>query len=92
MRNLLLPGEDSGARTASETCHGLNTKAFHPLAVGDVVCARVTRTGIKQVGADLISYESIGGEMVSLYPGFKGIIRATDIPQVTEFSTHPIQT
>lgn len=85
MSNLLLPGEGNNARTASEACCGLNTKIFHSLIVGDIVCARVTRTGLKQVTTDLISYESVNGKMIGLYPGFKGTVRATDIPQVTEF-------
>ena len=85
MTNLLLPGEDNNTKTASETRFGINTKVFHSLTVGDIVCARVTRTGLKQVTADLVSYESANGEMLNLYPGFKGTIRATDIPQVNEF-------
>ena len=86
MHSFLLPGEDGSTRTAaSEACPGLNAKNFHPLAVDDIVCARVTRTGIKQVTVDLIYHESASGEMVKLCPGFRGTIRATDIPQVTEF-------
>lgn len=85
MQNLLMPGEDGVTRTSSETGFGPNTKVFHSLVVGDTVCARIARTGIKQVTADLISRESISGEMIDIYPGFKGTIRATDIPQIKEF-------
>lgn len=80
-----MPGEDDVTRTISESSFRLNTNVFHPLAVGDTVCARVTRTGIKQVTVDLISRESVDGEMMAIYPGFKGTIRATDIPQIKEF-------